>query len=202
MTQATRALLWCAVCVPLLYFGTLLLSALFFPGYSHVTQYASELGSAEAPYPAIFNAGIFLTGVAGVGAGVGFARAVTALGGHRVVGALAGLCVGLFGVSLVMGAAFPMPDPRHAAFGLGMAIQLAPFFLAAALRTLPEVRNLRTFLIIVGLAMLILFAIMMGAGAMVRRSNVGLFQRAYALTTFPWVGVAGFVLGRRLRGRV
>lgn len=201
MTSGTRTLLWAAVCAPILYFGTLLLSPLFFPGYSHVTQYASELGSAEARYPAIFNGGIFLTGLAAIGGAIGFARAVAELGGHRILGVLAGLFLGLFGVSMLMGAAFPMPDPRHAAFGLGIAIQLAPFLLAAALRKVPEVRNLRTFLILVGLAMLILFAIMMGVGSLVRRSNVGLFQRAYALTTFPWIGVAGFVLLRRLRGR-
>jgi len=184
--------------MPFLYFGTLLLSAQFFPGYNHLTQYASELGSAQAAHPGIFNGGIFLAGVAGVAAGLGFARAVPALGGHRILGILAGLCVVLFGVSLILGAAFPMPDPRHGGFGLGIAVQLAPFLLAAALWKQPAVRHLRTFLIVIGLAMLVMFAIMMGVGAMVTRSNVGLFQRVYALTTFPWVGVAGFVLHRRL----
>ena len=202
MQRGPQALLWCAVCVPFFYFGTLLLSPLFFPGYSHITQYASELGSADAPHPWIFNAGIFLTGLACIAGAIGVGRAVGTLGGHRVFAALAGLCLGLFGVSMLMGAAFPMPDPRHGAFGLGLAMQLAPFFLAAALRKVPETRHLRAFLIVVGLIMLTLFAIMMGVGSLVRRSNVGLFQRAYALTIFPWVGVAGYVLVRRLRARV
>ena len=197
-----RALLWGAVLVPVLYFGTLLLGSALFPGYSHATQYASELGSAAAPHPWIFNGGILLTGLASIAGAIGFGRAVALLGGHRPLGALAGLCLGLFGVSMLMGAAFPMPDPRHGAFGLGIAMQLAPFCLAAALRKVPETRNLRTFLIVVGLVMLILFAIMMGVGSLVRRSNVGLFQRAYALTIFPWVGVAGYALSRRLRARV
>lgn len=201
MFRANRFLLWCAVCVPLLYFGTLLVSSLFFPGYSHVTQYASELGSAAAPYPWIFNSGIVLTGVAGLAAGVGFVRTTAALGGHRVLGILAGLFVGLFSVSIILAALFPMPDPRHAAFGLGIAIQAAPFLLAAAIWRVPSLRSLRTALVVVGAVMLVLFAIMMGVGAMVTRANVGLFQRAYALTTFPWIGVAGVVLLRQLRGR-
>lgn len=201
MFRANRFLLWCAVCVPLLYFGTLLVSSLFFPGYSHVTQYASELGSAAAPYPWIFNSGIILTGVAGLAAGVGFVRTTAALGGHRVLGILAGLFVGLFSVSIILAALFPMPDPRHAAFGLGIAIQAAPFLLAAAIWRVPSLRSLRTALVVVGAVMLVLFAIMMGVGAMVTRANVGLFQRAYALTTFPWIGVAGVVLLRQLRGR-
>lgn len=201
MRRGTSLLLRGAVSMPFLYFGTLFLSALFFPGYSHVTQYASELGSADAPYPMLFNGGIFLTAAAGLAAGMGFARAVRALGGHRLLGALAGLCVVLFAVSLILGAAFPMPDPRHGAFGLGLAILPAPFLLAASLGNLPSFRSLRTFLVIAGLGMLVLIAIMMGVGGLVTRANVGLFQRAFAVTTFPWVGVAGTVLGRHLQSR-
>src|SRR6478672_1726556 len=93
----TRALLWAAVAVPFLYFGTVFVAALFFPGYSHVTQYASELGSAKAPHPGIFNAGIGLTGLASLAAGLGFARGVVALGGSRVLGWLAGASLALFG---------------------------------------------------------------------------------------------------------
>lgn len=201
MARGIRLLLRCAVCVPFMYFGTLLVSATLFPGYRHTTQYASELGSAAAPYPWVFNSGIILTGLAGLAASVGLARAATALGGSRVLGALTGVFVGLFSVSIIMAALFPMPDPRHAAFGLGIAIQAAPFLLAAAIWRVPALRQLRTILLIVGVAMTVLFAIMMGVGAMVTRANVGLFQRAYALTTFPWIGVAGFVLARHLRAR-
>ena len=46
-----------AMAVPFLYLGTLLVSAHFYPGYSHVRQAASELGMAGAPRPEIFNVG-------------------------------------------------------------------------------------------------------------------------------------------------
>ena len=88
--------------------------------------------------------------------------------------------------------------PRHGGYGLGMAIHLAPFLLAAALWKEPALRGLSLFLLLTGLGMLVLFAIMMGLGAMVTRSNVGLFQRAFALTIFPWIGIAAHVLRRRL----
>ena len=52
------------ILVPVLYFGTLLVSSLLYPGYSHVRQYASELGSATARYPYVFNAGIMVAGLA------------------------------------------------------------------------------------------------------------------------------------------
>ena len=190
----TRALLWSAVAVPFLYFGTVFVAALFFPGYSHVTQYASELGSAKAPHPQIFNVGAGLTALASLAAGLGFARGVEGLGGSRVLGWLAGVSLALFGVGLLFGALFPMPDPRHGGWGLGMAIHLTPFFLAGALWKVPAARGLSLFLLVSGIAMALLLAIMMGVGAIVKRSNVGLFQRAYALTLFPWVGLAGYAV--------
>jgi hypothetical membrane protein len=198
-SRGTRRLLTAAVGTPILYFGTLLLSPLFFPGYSHITQYASELGSAAAPCPAIFNTGMMLTGAAGLAAGWGFAREARALStGHSpLLPVLAGLSVSLFSAAILIAAIFPMPDPRHGAFGLGMAVQLAPFFLASAIPREAGLAGLRRFLVVIGLVMLGLFAIMMGVGALVTRANVGLFQRAYALTTFPWMGIAGYVLLRR-----
>ena len=185
--------------MPFLYFGTVFIGGLFYPGYNHVTQYASELGSAQALYPWIFNLGMLLVGVTGVAGGVGIARAAATLGGRRFTGMLAGFCLAVFGVSTLMAASFPMPDPRHGAFGMGMAIQLAPFALAASIWNLRAMQGLKTFLIVIGVAMLAMLAVMMGAGNIVRRANVGLFQRIYALTSFPWIAIAGIILARRLR---
>lgn len=140
MTRETRALLWVAVAVPFLYFGTVLVSALFYPGYSHLAQYASELGAARAPHPEIFNGGVLLTGLACLAASLGFARGIGDLRGSRVLGWLAGVSLALFGLSLILGAVFPLPDPRHFGWGLGMSIHLTPFLLAGALWKVPAAR--------------------------------------------------------------
>jgi hypothetical membrane protein len=200
---SSRAYLWAAAAVPLLYYGTVLLSASFFPGYNHFTQYASELGSSAAVYPAIFNTGIVLTGIAIVVAGFGFYRVVMGLGTRMLLALVIAVCLALFGVGVIMGGLFPMPDPRHGGFGLGMTVHLVPFLLALALWKRTELRALARFLLANGLVMLVLFAIMMGVGALVTRSNVGLFQRVYSLTVFPWVGIVGYAFLRRsaLRGK-
>ncbi|MGI9516056.1 MAG: DUF998 domain-containing protein, partial [Pirellulaceae bacterium] len=91
--MSIRLLLLAGVSVPFLYFGTLIVSSLFYPGYSHVTQYASELGSAKASWPMIFNGGIILTGVASVVAGFGFYGALTSMGSNRALSVLLGLSV-------------------------------------------------------------------------------------------------------------
>ena len=199
MPPSKRALLWAAAAVPFLYYGTLLLSAALYPGYNHVTQYASELGSSQALHPAVFNVGTILNGVAIIAAGLGVFHAAVAVGARRILALVAAVCLVLFGLGMILGGLFPMPDPRHGGFGVGMAIHIVPFVLAVALWNRPGLRGLAGFLLVNGIVMLGLFAIMMGVGSLVTRSNVGLFQRAYSLTVFPWVGITGYTLLRRLR---
>jgi hypothetical membrane protein len=195
----TLALLRAGVAVPFLYYGALIVASLFFPGYSHKTQYASELGSAAATRPWIFNTGVVLGGLACVVASFGFFRAVRALTGARVLGAVAALTLALFGIGFVLGGVFPMPDPRHAGFGLSFAIHLTPFLLAAALWR--RQRGLSVYLLVSGALLLLGIAVMMGVGSLVTRANVGIFQRLYSLCIFPWIGVSAWTLARALRRR-
>jgi hypothetical membrane protein len=190
------------IAVPFLYYGTMLVSSLFYPGYNHITQYASELGGPDAIRPAIFNTGIVLLGICGIAAGFGYTFALRHLTGKKVLPILTGLLLGLFGVAMVMGGLFPMPDERHGAYGLGMAVQLAPLFLWLALRKHEGLRGLKVFLLATFVVSLAMFAIMMGVGQMVTRANVGLFQRMYSLTSFPWIGIASYSLMREVEKRV
>lgn len=180
-----------AVAVPVLYFGTLLVAASTWTGYSHVTQYASELGSAAAPRPAVFNTGIVLMGLVCVAAAAGLYGAARLAGARRAWAALGGVCVGAFGVSMVLGGLFPMPNPLHGGFGLGFAQVVAPLFLALALRGRPGMGGLVAVLVASFVLMAGSLAVMMGVGHLVTRANVGLWQRVNALAMIPWVGVAG-----------
>ena len=183
------------VLVPFLYYGTLIGSSLTYPGYSHVRQYASELGSSSARYPQLFNAGIILTGLAVLASLPGFRGALRALNANMAAGWLVLIALAAFGIGTLMGGLFPMPDPRHAGFGLGFAAHLAPALLAVALWRAPASQRLMVFLIATFVASLVLFAIMMGVGSFVRRANVGVFQRIYGLTIIPWIGIAAYALG-------
>lgn len=197
----TRGLLGAGVATPFLYFGTLAIGAWLTPDYSHVNRYASELGMADAPAASLFNGGILLTAVATIAASLGLYRATARVGSTGLWLALATLALGLFGVGLVFGALFPMPDPRHGGLGLGMAVQAAPLFLALALRGEADLVSLKRFLLVATAVSLGLFLIMMGVGSLVTRANVGVFQRVYALSLFGWVAAASFVLLRRWTAR-
>lgn len=192
-----RALLVCGVMVPVLYYAALIGTSLFWPGYSHVTQYASELGSAGSPRPWLFNGLIIVAGGAAILASAGFFLALKHLGGRTLPAFLAGVAVFLWGISFVMGGAFPMPDPRHGAFGLALAMHLVPLFMLWALagKPVPRLKLLLGLVFVVsGALILIMFDV--GGLHLVRRANVGLWQRAYSLSVIPWIGVAAWALRR------
>lgn len=192
--RTTQWLLAAGIAVPILYFAALMLGAAFFPGYSHVTRYASELGGPEATVPAIFNLGIIAMGVAGVVAGVGFARALRQLGSGPLPAVLAGATLSLWGVATILGGTYPMPDERHGGYGLGLGLQVAPLLVLWGLRGVPGLRRLRRFLVGVFVVMTVMFAIMMGVGELVTRANVGLWQRANVLASIPWIGIVAWWL--------
>ena len=46
-----KLLLAALIAVPICYYFALIVGAATYPGYSHVTRYASELDAADSPYP-------------------------------------------------------------------------------------------------------------------------------------------------------
>src|SRR5215216_1684405 len=86
------------ILVPILYFGTQLLAAPFFPGYSFLSMAASVLGSDLATYPAIFNTGAMITGISTIIASVGFFLALQHLGTNHFLTWLTSLAILLNGL--------------------------------------------------------------------------------------------------------
>jgi len=99
--------------VPILYFGIQFLAAPFFPGYSFSSMIASVLGSDLAIYPAIFNIGTIITGIATIIASVGFLLALQRIGTNPYLTWLTSLAVLLNGLGILQVGFFPLPDPRH-----------------------------------------------------------------------------------------
>jgi hypothetical protein len=188
------------VAIPLLYYFGLLVGAATYPGYSHATRYASELGAADAPYAGLFNYSIMLAGVAALAAAAGLPGAVHRLTGRRIWAILAAVALALWGLSMVMGGWFPMPDERHIAFGMGLAAPLVPLFALLALRGAPDAGAMRAFLAFIFVGQVVLLAIMFGAGELVTRANVGIWQRINSGFGIPWLAVLGIWMMRR-RGR-
>jgi len=137
-----------------------------------------------------------LAGVAAIGAAALLVRGLSQLGGAWLWSVLAAVALALWGVAMVMGGLFPMPNDLHGGFGLGLAGPLVPLFLIFALRTIPGTKGMRWFLGIVFIASVVLLCIMFGLGGLVTRANVGLWQRANTFAGIPWLAVFGVWLSR------
>lgn len=179
------------IAIPVLYYFALFAGAASYPGYSHLANYASELGAAGAPYPALFNVPIILAGLAALAAALLLPRSLGALGGARGWAIAAAVALAMWGASMVMGGLFPMPDPRHGGFGLGLAAPLVPLFTLLAIRRVPGTRGMQVFLAAVFVASLVMLAIMFGVGGLVTRANVGLYQRLNSAASIAWLAVLG-----------
>jgi hypothetical membrane protein len=193
-------LLWGLILAPVFYYIGLIGGSLLWSGYSHVTQYASELGSSAAPNPMFFNGNVILCGLAALIGGFGLTHALTELpGGSRNWAIAAGASISLWGIAIVIAGLYPMPDERHGAYGLATVGQLTPLFVWLAMRKVEGLSGLKLFLGLIFVASFVLFAIMMGVGGLVTRANVGIWQRINSGLGIPYLAVLGWVLLQRMK---
>jgi hypothetical membrane protein len=195
----TLASLGFGIAVPFLYYGAQLLAAPSFPGFSLLGTTASELGSDLSTRPSIFNVGAMLTGVAALIASAGFLRTLRHLGTNQILALLVSVAVAATGLSSLWAGSFPLPDPRHGGHpSLLIAMILVPFVLAVASWTLGVSRPLKAyFAATIGL-LLVMVPVMSGRIGLDRHTYGGLFQRVFALTVFPPIGVGAYILARRI----
>ena len=196
-----RRLLIVGMAAPLLALVAVLIGVATYPGFDHARQYLSELGGASAPLPLIFNGGVFIAGLMCMAAGVGFGLAIHGLTERWIVASLTAVVFILAGIGLAVSSLYPWPDPRHMAINLGLGIQIAPLLLLWGLWSHVEMRRLKVFLFVtfVAMAILTVFTHHMILPGTVNPANVGWWERAYAIILVGWVGIAAFVLERRLR---
>jgi glucan biosynthesis protein C len=195
-----RRLLAIGVAAPVVALLVVLLAVAAYPGFDHATQYLSELGGETARVPIIFNAGLFLAGVLAALAGVGFGLTVHALTGARIAAAVIAIVFVLAGAGLSLSTLYPWPDPRHMVINLGLGIQLAPVLLLWGLAARADLPRLKIFLAVTFGVMAVLTVVtkhLVFPGT-VNDGNVGWWERIYAIVLVCWVGIAAWVLGRKL----
>jgi hypothetical membrane protein len=188
-----------AVFMPWLMVADVAVAQRFYPGFDPGSQFISELGAVTAPYPWVFNAGMVLAGIAGIIAGWGFTAELEAAGGRRQVSAFAGLWVALTGLGGAFAGLFHWPDEMHRACGIGLAIQLAPFFTAWALWGHPGHKRLVWFSLAWGAMLTLVLMLLTGVWNVRTGHDVGLWQRWHAFLGLVWLAVAAFCLERGIR---
>jgi hypothetical membrane protein len=190
--QATIWGLYAAIAMPVIYFGTQLVAAPFYPQYSFTLDTASMLGTTNSHHPWIFNLGAMLTGAAGLVGALGLFGALRTVT-WKALAWLVALSVVANGVLSVKAGIFPMPDPRHASWQFLMPAVLAtPLLLLVALWR--QGMALRAYLLCNVAALMLMVPLMMHRMAPVFAE--GTAQRLFAVVVFVPVGVAGFALIR------
>jgi hypothetical membrane protein len=190
--QATIWRLYAAIAMPVIYFGTQLVAAPFYPQYSFTLDTASMLGTTNSHHPWIFNLGAMLTGAAGLVGALGLFGALRTVT-WKALAWLVALSVVANGVLSVKAGIFPLPDPRHASWQFLMPAVLAtPLLLLVALWR--QGMALRAYLLCNVAALMLMVPLMMHMMAPVFAE--GTAQRLFAVVVFVPVGVAGFALIR------
>jgi hypothetical membrane protein len=178
--------------MPILYFGTQIVAAPFYPGYSFSLQSESMLGTQFSRHPWIFNAGEILSGFAALGAALGLYR-VFRRKTHFLLGWLIGLSVACTGVICVKAGMFPMPDPRHNSWGFLLNFMIiTPHLMLIGLWKHSHSSVVRAYLIFSIMLLLVLSLVAPWLGR-------GTLQRLIHVTTLVPVGVIGFLFWRELQ---
>ena len=187
------------IAVPFLYFATQIIAAPFFPNYSFLTMAASLLGSDLAIYPAIFNVGAIITGVATLLASFGFLLALQRLEVNHILAWLTSIAIFLNGIGSLWAGLIPLPDPRHGSNPFVVGIFALPVLLAITLWKQSNARTIKIYLIITNLLFIAMIPIMSGITGIDTQGYQGFLQRIVALIFFPPIGVGAYFLIKRVK---
>jgi hypothetical membrane protein len=197
--RITLRTLYPGMAVPFLYYGVQILAAPFFPDFSFVGTTASELGSDLSEQPAVFNSGTMLQGIACLVASIGFFLAFRRLGIHPILAWSTSIALAIAGLGSLWAGYYPMPDPRHGGHPVFLISMLSlPVLFAAALWRRGHVA-LKAYLVANLVLLAVMFPIMSGMSGLDTHTYRGLFQRIFALTVFPPIGVAAYVLAQKIK---
>ncbi len=160
------------------------------PGYSAISQHASELTVRPGLPHTLLN-------VAAIGSGIGFA--VFAIGlwlesGRRL--AVGAICWFVFGISMISNGIWPMGNPLHGLYILGLSNLIAP---SLSLLELDKLRSnsfaywLTAFVSVAAVAYL-----WMNLNGLDPQSFRGLTQRIFSSINSLWPAVVAILLLRRI----
>lgn len=188
-TSKEQIFLWAGAVSWIIYFLTVFVIGAVTPGYSLIANIISEMGKNEAPYHQILNAVTILYGFFVLTSGLGFFYSVKRFTGKNNLSIIIGILVAMFGTSCIFAGLFPMPDPRHTAFGIGNVQIIVPFFLALAFWKTEGARPFAIFHIV---SLVIIISVFISSAVAIAGAhgniptNMGLIQRIIILIFFIW----------------
>lgn len=189
-----QKLLGLGICIPFVWFSTVIILGSLNPAYSYMSNWASDLGRIEAPHHVIFNSIIIFSGFLFLLTGVGLYYSVTHITGRNVLAVIIGSFVAIFGVNYFIAALFPLPDPLHSGYSIGMVMFNVPLLFIWAFCRIKGSRSFKIIQLFFYILILLINLILMGVGGLANDMNKGLFQRIQALILYSWLAYSCYWL--------
>ena len=186
-----RILLALGICITVIYFINLIVLGALYPEYSHMSNWVSDLGRAEAPHHRIFNSVVLFTGILFLLSGLGFFYSINRITKRKVLATFICGFVAAFGINFFIAAIFPLPDPRHSAIGIGFLTFFTPILLAW---TFWKISDSRAFAINQASSFIFIVLSTIVASVFSNEMYSGLLQRIQAVVIFGWLAYSCFWL--------
>ena len=181
-----------AIFLPIIYFGSIIISGFFANEYSHLGQHASELGiNSSKSAVTLFQIGIILTSISL------FLLALGLLINFKNRFLISSILVFAFGVTFIFGAIYPINSPLHGIYGFGLFIMILPFVFMYEFNNLINNRTIHRISILAGFLM---FFYLWSMIARIDPVNYrGLTQRLFGIVVFGWFSFISYQLNEVIK---
>ncbi len=187
----------CGVIAPILFTITVIILGLLRPGYSHVSQAISELGSVGAPNAVVQDANFVLLGLLVIAFAYGLHRGIGDGKGSR----LGPILVAVFGAVAAIGdGIFPLPGPLHQPFFIVgvIAFMAGILIISRRLKQHTSWIGYRLYSLGTGVIAIILFLVLLSYAISTGGTGpwFGALQRIFVAPLFLWIEVMAIRLLR------
>ncbi|MFC1839658.1 DUF998 domain-containing protein [Thermodesulfobacteriota bacterium] len=191
-----QRLLVLGIAITVIYFLTLIILAALYPDYSHMRNYVSDLGRIEAPHHKFFNSVVIFLGLLYLLTGLGYYYSVKRITEKNVLAVFIGSFVAVLGIAYFFGGFYPLPDPRHGGYSIGLLHFFTPLLLVWAFWKLPDTRLFRFYQLMCFILIVTFILIQAGVFGLIDETNLGLFQRLGAISLYAWFTFTCYWLSR------
>jgi hypothetical membrane protein len=174
-----------ALLLPLYFFVPVLIAGILTADYSAISQHASEITLTDnLTAITVLNTGAILTGLSCILLSIGLIRV------SKKRSLLSAILLLIFGISMISNGLYPMGNPMHGFYGIGLSMMILPFVSCYEFKGSSIDKKYFPITIIAGLVIFIYFwSMLVGLDPAEYR---GLTQRIASVVIFGWVAYLAF----------
>ena len=183
-----------AILSPLYFFVPILVAGIRTTEYSAISQHASEITlTSNSTAITIFNTGEILTGLSCILLSVGLIIM------NKRKNLISAVLFIIFGISMISNGLYPMGNPMHGFYGIGLSVMILPFVSCYEFKG--SIINKRYFPITIGVGLVIFIYFWSMLVGLDPADYRGLTQRIASLVIFGWIAYTSYELIKTLTNK-